>query len=133
MSELKAEIEKAAEGLLYTSESDRPFEWFELAGGAQGWPYGVDEFARRIGAPADAPLEERELDRFFRPHIEGVDAIDTRSMEIRPRFEALKRLLASRLREVRVFRVGRIEIDSYVVGDAGGGTLAGVRTVAVET
>ena len=133
MSELRGEIEAAAEGLVYTSESDRPFVWFELAGGAEGWPYGVDEFARRIGAAAGAPVEERTLDRFFKPHIETVDPFDTRALEIRPRYEALKKLLATRLREVRVFRVGRIEIDTYAVGDDGHGNLAGVRTVAVET
>ena len=132
-SELRGEVMAAAEGLVYTSESDRPFEWFELAGGAAGWPYGADEFARKIGAAAGAPVEERTLDRFFKPHIETVDPLDTRAQEIRPRYEALKKLLATRLREVRVFRVGRIEIDCYVVGDDGRGNLAGVRTVAVET
>lgn len=133
MSDLRRRVEEAAEGLTYTSESDRPFEWFELPGGAAGWPYGIGEFARRTGAAADAPLEERTLDRFFKPHIESTDLYDTRAQEIRPRYEALKRLLATGLREVRVFRVGRIAIDCYVVGDDGRGNLAGVRTVAVET
>ena len=123
----------AAEGLVYTSESDRPFEWFELPGGAAGWPYDAGEFARRIGAAAGAPVEERTLDRFFKPHIETVDPLDTRAQGIRPRYEALKKLLATRLDEVRVFRVGRIEIDCFVVGSDGHGNLAGVRTVAVET
>ena len=132
-SELRGEVVTAAEGLVYTSESDRPFEWFELAGAAAGWPYGAGEFARRVGAAAGAPVEERTLDRFFKPHIETVDPLDTRAQEIRPRYEALKKLLATRLGEVRVFRIGRIEIDCYVVGDDGRGNLAGVRTVAVET
>jgi Nuclease A inhibitor-like protein len=131
--ELRSEVERAAEGLLYTSESDRPFEWFELPGGADGWPYGADEFARRIGAAAGAPVEERTVGRFFQPHIESTDAYDARAQEIRPRYEALKALLSSKLSEARVFRVGRIEIDCYVVGGDGRGNLAGVRTVAVET
>lgn len=132
-SDLRRQLEAAAEGLVYTSESDRPFEWFALPGGGAGWPYGVEEFARRIGAPAGAPLEERALDRFFKPHIESTDPYDTRAQEIRPRYEALKQLLATSLREVRVFRVGRIEIGCYVVGGDGQGNLAGLRTVAVET
>jgi hypothetical protein len=131
--DLRSEVERAAEGLVYTSESDRPFEWFTVAGGAEGWPYGADEFARRIGAAAGAPVEERTLGRFFQPHIESTDPSDTRAQEIRPRYEALKALLAAKLAEVRVFRVGRIEIDCYVVGGDGRGNLAGVRTVAVET
>lgn len=132
-SELRRQLETAADGLLYTSESDRPFEWFSLPGGAAGWPYGADEFARRIGAAAGAPVEERTLDRFFAPHIESTDPYDTRAQEIRPRYEALKTLLAASLAGVRVFRVGRIEIACYVVGGDDRGNLAGLRTVAVET
>ncbi len=132
-SGVRGEVMAAAEGLVYTSESDRPFEWFELPGGAAGWPYDPAEFARRIGADAGAPVEERTLERFFKPHIESTDPSDTRAQEIRPRYEALKALLASKLGEVRVFRVGRIEIGCYVVGADGRGNLAGVRTVAVET
>jgi len=130
---LRARLEEAAAGLVYTSESDRPFEWFELPGGGAGWPYGADEFARRIGAAADAPVEERTLDRFFKPHIETTDPYDTQAQAVRPRYEALKSLLSKELRDVRVFRVGRIAIDCYVVGGDGRGNLAGLRTVAVET
>jgi hypothetical protein len=132
-SGIRARLEMAAEGLTYTSESDRPFEPFELRGGGAGWPYGAEEFARRIGAPAGAALEERPLARFFRPHIEATDPQDTRSQALRPRYEALRDLLASGLRDVRVFRIGQVEVDCYAVGEDGGGNLAGLHTVAVET
>jgi hypothetical protein len=133
MSGIRERLEQAAEGLTYTSESDEPFEAFELPGGGAGWPYGVEEFARRIGAPAGAPAEERSLTRFFAPHIENTDPYDTQTQALRPRYEALRALLAGSLREVRVFRVGRVEIDCYAVGDDGAGNLVGLRTVAVET
>jgi hypothetical protein len=133
MSGIRERLEQAAEGLLYTSESDRPFEAFELPGGGAGWPYGVEEFARRVGAPADAPLGEQSLYQLFAPHIERTDPYDTQTQALRPRYEALRALLAGSLREVRVFRIGRIEIDVYAVGEDGGGSLAGLRTVAVET
>ncbi|MFL5383315.1 MAG: nuclease A inhibitor family protein [Longimicrobiaceae bacterium] len=133
MSEIRERLEAAAEGLTYTSESDRPFEAFELPGGAAGWPYGAEEFARRIGAPAGAPVQERSLARFFAPHIENTDPYDTQTQALRPRYEALRALLESGLREVRVFRVGRVEIDCYAVGADEAGNLAGLRTVAVET
>lgn len=129
---LRQRLEAAAEGLLYTSESDRPFEWFLLPGGAAGWPYSVDEFARRA-ALAAGPLEERGLDRFFAPHIENTDPADTQTQALRPRYEALKEALRTELREVRVFRAGKIEVQCFVVGDDGAGSLAGLRTVAVET
>jgi hypothetical protein len=134
MSEgIRARLEKAAEGLVFSSESDRPFEPFELPGGGAGWPYGVEEFARRIGAPVDAPLEERSLYRLLGQHIELTDPHDTQSQALRPRYEALRELLASGLRDVRVFRIGRVEVDCYAVGEDGAGNLAGLHTVAVET
>jgi hypothetical protein len=131
--DLRTRLEGATEGLLYTSESDEPFEFFFLAGGAAGWPYGAEEFARRAGVGDAEPAEERTLDRFFAPHIEGTDPADTRSQEIRPRFESLKALLGTSLREVRVFRTGEVRIQCYVVGDDGHGNLAGLRTLAIET
>ena len=104
---MRDEIGKAVEGLTYSSESDRPMEPFELAGGAGGWPFGAEELARRLGR-AGAPVEER------------------------PRYEALRALLG-RLRDPRVYRIGKIEIDCYALGDDGAGNLVGVHTVSVET
>jgi hypothetical protein len=132
-SGIRERLEQAAEGLTYTSESDRPFEAFALPGGGAGWPYGVEEFARRIGAPAGAPMEERSLYQLFGPHIENTDPYDTQTQALRPRYEALRALLASGLRDVRVFRIGKIEVDCYAVGEDGAGNLAGLHTVAVET
>jgi hypothetical protein len=125
-------LTQAAERLLYTSESDRPFEPFALAGGGAGWPYGVEEFARRIGR-GDGPMEERTLDNFLARHIERADPADAVMQGLRPRFEALKAALASSLRDVRVFRLGEVEVDCFAVGDDGAGNLAGLHTVAVET
>ena len=117
--------------LVYSSESDRAFEWFELAGAE--WPLAAEEFARAVGAAPGAPAEERELDAFFKRHIETSDPYDTRAQEIRPRYEALRELLRRSLRDLRVYRVGRVEVACYVVGRAEPGGIVGVRTVAVET
>ena len=130
---LRGEVEAAAAGLLYTSESDYPLTWFELPGAAAEWPMDAAAFAARVGAAPEAPWEEVTLDRFFAPHLEGADPADAVMQGARPRFAALKSLLEQRLREPRVFRVGSVEVQCYVVGDNGGGSVAGVRTVAVET
>jgi hypothetical protein len=130
---LRERLESAAEGLVYTSESDRPFEWFFLPGGAAGWPYGADEFARRLGAAPDGPREERTLENFLKRHIETSDPYDAGAQRVRPRYEALRAALGSSLGGVRAFRLGKIQVQCYVVGDDGRGNLAGLRTVAVET
>ena len=130
--ELKGELETASAGLTYGSEADRPFSFFFLPDAGDA-PPGVDEFARLMGEPAGTPVEERSLDHFFSGHTETSDPWDAQAQAIRPRYEALRELLRTRLRGATVYRLGRIEIRCYVVGGDGKGNLAGLETVAVET
>ncbi len=127
---LRARIERAAEGLLYTSESDRPFE-FAFLPGAGDRPPGARAFAALVGADGEA--EERGLDEFFARHAETADPYDVGAQRVRPRYEALRELLRHELRGTTVYRTGRVEVDCWVVGGDGRGNLAGVRTVAIET
>jgi hypothetical protein len=43
------------------------------------------------------------------------------------------RLLSTRLRDARVYRLGKIEVRCYIAGLDGAGNIAGLKTVAVET
>lgn len=130
---LRSRFESAADGLVYTSESDRPFEWLFLENAGAGWPYDADELARRVGARDGERIEERSLDDFFRRHIETSDPYDVRAQQIRPRYESLKALVSSALRHPRVVRIGSIEVRCLIVGSDGQGNLAGLSTVAIET
>lgn len=130
--QLRERIERAAEGLVYTSESDRPFEFVVLPG-AGDVPPGPRAFAALLGAPADAPAEERELDEFLARHTETADPYDAQAQRIRPRYEALREVLRTALRGTTVYRIGRVEVECWIVGGDGRGNLAGVRTVAIET
>ncbi|MBW3571743.1 MAG: nuclease A inhibitor family protein [Gemmatimonadetes bacterium] len=127
---LRERLERAAEGLTYTSESDRPFEFFFLPGAGDA-PPGAQAFGTLIGA--EGAVEERDLDDFFMRHVETVDPYDAQAQRIRPRYEALRETLRTALRGTTVYRTGRIQVQCYVVGGDGRGNLAGVRTVAVET
>lgn len=130
---LRATLEDTAEGLLYTSESDRPFAFFALPGGAEGWPYDGETFARRVGLAEGTRVETRDLDDFLARHIETSDPYDVEAQRIRPRYEALKETLRTRLRDVRVFRAGSVEVACWMVGDDGRGNLVGLTTTAIET
>ena len=129
---LRERLEREAEGLLYGSESDRPFEFFSLPG-AGDRPPGVEAFSRLVGAEPGAPLEERDLDEFFLRHAETSDPHDAEAQRVRPRYGRLRETLRNELRWTTVYRIGRIEVQCYVVGGDGRGNLAGLRTVAVET
>lgn len=127
---LRERVERAAEGLTYGSESDRPFEFCFLTGGGDT-PPGAEAFGALIGAAG--AVEERDLDDFFMRHVETIDPADTGAQHLRPRYEALRELLRTSLSGTTVYRTGRVEVQCYVVGGDGRGNLAGVRTVAIET
>jgi hypothetical protein len=126
-------LERASSGLVYSSESDRPFEFFSVPFAGIGGPPATEDFRALLGIDADTRIEVRSLADFFARHTDTSDPYDQRAQQIRPRYEALVALLRKRLRAVQVYRVGRIQVHCYVVGDDGRGNLAGLHTVAVET
>lgn len=98
-----------------------------------GWPYGPEEFARRFNEKLDPPFEERTLEQFFKRHIESTDPYDKETQALRPAYENLRSVLRRELRDVRVFRFGKIEVKCFVVGTGRDGNLEGLRTEAIET
>ena len=130
MDSLRARLERAADGLVYTSEGDAPFEYVEL-GAAQ--PLAPERFGALAGAAAGARVEEVTLERFFAGHIEESDPADPAAQALRGRYTALRQALRDALAEVRVFRVGDVEIRCYVVGRTPEGALAGLATTAWES
>jgi hypothetical protein len=128
---VRERLEKSAEGLVYTSESDRPFEFFSLGRLARG-VLDKKSFAELVGA-SPGEIEERTLDDFLMRHIETSDPHDTRAQEIRPRYEAFKQVLLKELRDVRVYRIGRVEVSCYMVGIDRLGNACGLKTIAIET
>ena len=127
---LRARLERAAEGLVYTSEGDAPFEWVELGTADASTP---DAFRALVHGAPGARVQEVTLERFFAGHIEGSDPTDTVAQSFRARYQALRDTLREALPDVRVFRVGEVEIRCYLVGHAPDGTLAGLATTAWET
>src|SRR4051812_8309077 len=108
-----AALRKASDGLVYRSESDAPFTPFSW-GKADG-DLTPDKVARLAHAPAGAPVEEQTLADFFK-HLteEGADDAD--------KYRKLQQTVGRQLTGVHVFRVGRVEIDVYIVGRTADGT-----------
>lgn len=114
------ELQAAAKGLLWPSETDAPIEAFAWAG-ASGAP---DEAALRAHAQiaADAPVEQITLAQLKK----------TVPSEVRADFAPLLDALG-RLRNVTVFKVGAVNIAVYAVGRTADGQYAGIKTEVVET
>ncbi len=138
----QALLERTASGLLYTSESDYPFTYFTHAGfGPIDHAHSLEdteapsaeEFRGLLQIPTDQPVESISLDDFFARHIERVDPADSVAVALVPRYVALRETLRRTLANTRVFRVGRIVIQCYIVGTDLEDNLTGLTTVSIET
>jgi hypothetical protein len=133
VSALRDELERASSDLVYSSESDRPFEFFSINHPGRNSAPLPGDFLRLAGKPPNTPIEVRSVRDFFSRHTTTSDPYDNRAQSIRPRYEELVLLLERRLRDVKVYRVGRIEVECYVAGLDDRGNLSGLKTIAVET
>jgi hypothetical protein len=127
---LAGQIRKAAKGLYYISETDA--EIFAFAGTKTG-AVTKENLLRQTGDKPDAPVEERDYAAFFTRLTKIEDWFGDEEKRAAAKFARLKELLESHLKDLKVFKVGRIEIDIYVVGLDAQGNLAGIKTKAVET
>ncbi|MRG93104.1 nuclease A inhibitor family protein [Polyangium spumosum] len=119
---LMQSIEEAAAGLLFPSESDFPIEAYR---------FGPEEPSPEVlvharGLPLDTPVEQTTVASFFEGVVEGDD--DTAG-----RFRALVDLLERELSDLRVYRVGKVDIEAFVLGRHPSGVWLGVTTKLVET
>ena len=114
------ELQAAAKGLLWPSETDAPIEAFvwPCSGGAP------DEAALR----ANAGIEEgAPVERITLAQLAKTIPKESRA-EFKPLLDAL-----GKLKNTTVFKVGEIEIAVYVVGRTADGQFAGIKTEVVET
>ncbi len=132
--QILALLRDASQGLVYSSESDRPFEPFIIKAPKLNHDYTATQFAETLNP--DVPIahaEERSLENFFARHTDTSDPYDSGAQAIRPRYEALVECLLRNLDAPKVVRIGRIEVACYVAGWAPDGNVVGLRTVAIET
>ncbi|RYY67137.1 MAG: sugar-non-specific nuclease inhibitor NuiA-like protein [Chitinophagaceae bacterium] len=118
----------AADGLFFISETDAPFGVFQVEPGED-----TETALRRLsGKDETAPVEIQEADYFFRNHTRSLDPgpeADARAT----RFQALLQKLQQTLVDLKVYRIGTIQVDAFLLGTLPDGTRGGLRTRLVET
>jgi hypothetical protein len=124
------ELERGITGLSFMSESDYPFEVVRL------------DSAQEITTPylrglanqgADAPVEVESLEEFFGPAASEADWKGAAELKTARSCQALMRLLKDNLEDVKVYKVGRINIPVYIIGRSPAGSWLGLSTRVVET
>jgi hypothetical protein len=131
---LRERIERAAEGLVYSTAANCPFQFRRFPGITI--PVGrlsPTELASLAGARG-GEVREVTLDDLFARHIEPVNAHESEAQRLVPRYEALRDAIRDSLDDVRVVRHGRAEVRCLVLGnDPATGEVVGVETMTLET
>ncbi len=127
---LAEKIKNAAEGLYYISETDAEILPFI---GQQAESVIKEEILNQTNSAADSAVEEGEFKGFFARLTEIQDWFGDEEKETAQKFVQLKELLEMNLRDLKVFKIGKIQLDVYVVGLDAENKLLGIKTKAVET
>jgi hypothetical protein len=124
-------LKMATKGLLYMSESDEPFTTFTWKN--VGAELTNDKLLALGKHVEGAPVKEVALDDFFKDLTESQEWHGEEEKADVMRYQKLLRVIKDNLSEVRVLKVGQVEVAIYILGRTKTGDWAGVKTKAVET
>jgi Nuclease A inhibitor-like protein len=131
-SSVMYELTKAADGLTFMSESDYPLKPFVIEGDRKQALTAKDILKAMKHSPK-AKVQMISVDDFFCTATESQDWHGPEERKTVKRFQNLVKVLKESLRDIQVFKVGKIESDVYVVGKTESGDFAGVSTKVIET
>jgi len=129
-NKLAKQIKKTAEGLYYISETDAEILPFV---GKKAGTVTSEEVLKQIEGAVDTPVEERDFIGFFARLTEMQDWFGDEEKATAEKFAELKDLLEKNLSNLKVFKIGNINLDIYIVGLNSDNILMGIKTKAVET
>jgi hypothetical protein len=116
-AEIIAQLKEKTAGMYFMSESDYPFEAVEW-----GTREITDDFLRALpGENPDSMVETQAFDAFYQKYAG------------RENYGPVLDALQNNLTDLRVYRVGRINIGVYLVGRSPEGNWLGLSTRSVET
>lgn len=121
-------LTQASQGLLMPSESEYPFEIFTW----KNVELTAEKILELTNYPPETLIEEVELDYFFRNVATEKDWHDKIQKENVAKFQNLVQVIKDNLAEIRVYRIGTIEVNVYIVGKTNDG-VAGLATKVIET
>ena len=129
--ELVKVLQDLTNDLLWISETDAPFEVFNWE--SQSAKLTDQELLERTHHPMDTAIETVSFDEFFAATTQDQDWFGMEEKAVAAKYRLLVDLLRQHLSDLKVYRVGEVRIDLYVVGQMQTGEVIGLATQAVET
>ncbi|MBD2593868.1 nuclease A inhibitor family protein [Nostoc spongiaeforme FACHB-130] len=126
------QIQQTSYGLLMMSESEYPFEVIFWTGEGQE-SLTNQKLLQLTNHPSETSIEIVELDYFFRNCAEAKEWHDEIQQQDVQKFKSLVQILKENLTNIKVYRLGTIDIDVYIIGKTPTGDLAGISTKVIET
>ena len=129
-NEIIDKLKNASQGLMWASESDYPFEpvlWQSME------DLTADKLLQQAGKPPDTPVRVTDIDKFFSNAIASQDWYDEEQKAEVKKCRHLLEELKANLTDIKVYWVGTIEVEIYIVGRTPDGNIAGLSTMVVET
>ena len=123
-------IKQAASGLYFISETDSPLEVFQLQNNTAN---PSNQLLALSGKEQGSAIEEQELDYFLRNMVKVYPESTPEQKHTAQRFLQLQQILKEELSGIKVYRIGAVAVDAFIVGKLKDGTYAGLRTKLVET
>jgi Nuclease A inhibitor-like protein len=131
-STLVAQLQAATDGLLWISETDAPFAMIHWQA-AQASDLPHQQLLELTHHSPETVVETVDLDEFFGPAIQKHAWFGAEEQAISARYGELVTILQHNLRDLKVYRVGEMAIDIYIVGQTEAGEVLGLATQVVET
>jgi hypothetical protein len=128
-AEIIDRLKQATTDLLWSSESDYPFEIVSWEPGIELTP--TDLFSNIYDT--DLAIESIALTDLFEPVLTIEDWYEDAELALVDRYKNLLESINNNLSEVQVFRVGEVEIDIYIIGKTPISDIVGLKTRSVET
>jgi Nuclease A inhibitor-like protein len=133
-------LKSLVEGLSWMSESDYPFEVASLPELSESPT--AETLLQLTGKDGTCPVTEMSVQELFVPAIRAgaqahatalQDGYGDKELETMQRFQTLVQWIEAHLSEVRVYRIGEIEIEVYIIGKTELGDWINLSTRIIET
>lgn len=125
-------LQERCDGLFYLSESEYPLEPVLLPL-PKGGVISDKDIVTLTGLPESQLVETVDLPYFFRNHTAETPDGDDFTQSIVQRFRDLQTYMEKNLTDIKVYRIGKREIQVYALGKLNENQLAGFKTISVET
>jgi hypothetical protein len=126
------DLKQKIENLLFTSEGEYPFEVIHWKRKDQNLTLSSESILNLCNCPPDTSITVVKLDDFLRRATKAEDWHgETEKLNVL-RYQELQNYLTQTLEGIQVFKIGQVEIDTYIVGKADS-DIVGLKTKVVQT